>query len=107
MTTAQADGDTRAVKGFAITVMYDHAAWPVGGYYAYDESTYDGAPDSNGPMGYGRTEADAIEELAAQCLSKAPWEDMTPADLDRAQSEAEAGDEYTLAFITHLREHIQ
>lgn len=89
-----------------ITVGYDYAAWPVGGYTAYDESTYDGDPESNAPMGYGRTVDDAIEELAAQCLSKPPYEDITVEQLNEAERNVEWNDDHTRRFITHLREYV-
>lgn len=91
-----------------IHVGYDYAAWPVGGYYAYDEMTWDGDPESNGPFGWGKNESEAIEELAAQALSCRPYEDMTPNDLTVAEREADAiGDVRTILFIAHLREYIQ
>lgn len=88
-----------------ITVGYDHAAWPVGGYYAYDESTYDG-PEYTGPFAWGRSEVEALDELAAQWASKKGYEDFTVEDLDREQQAATLrGDTTTLAFIRHLREY--
>lgn len=33
---------------------------------AVDQDTYDGAPDSNHPQGFGRTEAEAIADLLEQ-----------------------------------------
>lgn len=33
---------------------------------AYDQDTYDGAPDSHCPIGYGRTEEEAIKDLLDQ-----------------------------------------
>lgn len=89
-----------------IVTGYDYVAWPVGGYYAYDESTYDG-PEYRGPFGHGTTEADAIEELAAQWLSAEGYEDFTVEDLDRWQVEASnRDDQHTLAFVRHLREFV-
>lgn len=89
-----------------IEVSYSYEAWPVGGYYAYDDSTYDGSEDSSSPMGYGKTVDDAIEELAAQCLSCPPYEDYTPEQLDEAEKSVAWDDDHTRKFITFLREYI-
>lgn len=90
-----------------IITGYDHAAWPVGGHFAYDESTYDGDTESRCPMGYGKTEADAIEELAAQWASTTGYEDFTTDSLDAdAVKAADRGDLNTTKFISHLREFI-
>lgn len=40
-----------------------------GGWFAVDQSNYDGAPDSRPPaslIGYGRTQAEAVSDLAEQ-----------------------------------------
>ena len=34
-----------------------------GSYVAYDEDTYDGAPDSDNILGFGDTEKEAIEDF--------------------------------------------
>ena len=41
---------------------------PVGDWYAIDDDTYDGAPDAGraGAMGWGKTEHDAVVDLADQ-----------------------------------------
>ena len=40
---------------------------PYRGYwYAYDDQTYDGAPDSNSPQGRGKTKWEAIRDLIDQ-----------------------------------------
>lgn len=89
-----------------IVTGYDYAAWPAGGFYAYDESTYDG-PEYRGPFAHGESEADAIEELAAQWASMGGYEDFTTEDLDQWETEAlERGDLTTLDFVHRLREFV-
>lgn len=88
-----------------IVTGYDHAAWPVGGYFAYDESTYDGAPDAGRQVfAHGTTEAEALDELAAQWASTAGYEDFTTESLDdEAIKAADRGDLTTTKFINLLR----
>jgi hypothetical protein len=39
---------------------------------AYDEDTYDGAPDSHCPIGYGATEEEAVADLMEQIEEREP-----------------------------------
>ena len=38
-------------------------------WHAWDDDTYDGAEDSRSPMGWGRTEKQAIDDLKEQIQS--------------------------------------
>lgn len=72
-------------------------------YVAFDESTYDGAPDSNSPIGHGATSTEAIESLA----DKWPLGDLTVADLDREEAEArDRRDLTTIQFVGFLRRDV-
>ena len=89
-----------------ITTGYDDAAWPVGGFYAYDESTYDG-PEYTGPFAHGTTRDEALDELAAQWVSKEGYEDFTTESLDaEAVAAADRGDLTTTKFIDLLRQYL-
>lgn len=39
-------------------------------YYAYDEDTYDGAPDGNNIIGWGRNELGAVEDLCEKLIDE-------------------------------------
>ena len=39
---------------------------------AFDADSYDGAPDARSPIGYGRTEAEAIADLHDQLEERRP-----------------------------------
>ena len=73
-------------------VPFRNADWS-----AVDDDTYDGAEDSNCPIGRGATERDAINDLVAQLVSDA-YDDgysdgvKSYAD-DEAQERAEAVEE--------------
>lgn len=66
-------------------------------FSAIDEDTYDGAPDSNCPIGRGRTEAEAVRDLAVQSV-----DDFTLDDV--AAALAVTTDATTALFLTHLRD---
>jgi hypothetical protein len=45
--------------------VYEGTTWT-----AIDTDTYDGAPDSNSPVGWGHTERDAINDLVGQFIEE-------------------------------------
>jgi hypothetical protein len=86
-----------------ITIGYDRDSWAGYNYYAYDESTYDG-PEYTGPFAHGASEDEALDELAAQWVSKKGYEDFTTESLDaEAVKAADRGDLTTTKFIGLLR----
>jgi hypothetical protein len=58
--------------------VYEGQVWT-----AIDDDTYDGAPDSHSPVGWGHTEMDAINDLVEQIVEKLETQ------LDRCIAKAE------------------
>ena len=56
------------INGIRIRTNFDYPPIPVRSFdwSAIDDDTYDGADDSNCPIGHGATEQDAIEDLLEQ-----------------------------------------
>lgn len=55
-----------------IRTVYEYPPIPIRDYdwYAIDDDTYDGAPDSHDPVGWGRTEEAAIADLMEQIAER-------------------------------------
>lgn len=56
------------INGVRISTHFDFPPIPVRSFdwSAVDDATYDGADDSNCPVGHGATEQDAIDDLLEQ-----------------------------------------
>ncbi len=61
--------------GHVVKIRTDFWAKPIPlrqfDWIAIDEDTYDGAPDSHSPIGYGATEAEAVADLLEQIEERA------------------------------------
>lgn len=82
-----------------IVVSFDYPPIPVRDmdYSAVDDNTYDGAPDSDCPVGRGASEEAALRDLAEF------WPEETEEDLARYRAEATAAnDGMTLRFLDLL-----
>lgn len=64
------------MKILKIRTNFEYPPIPIRDYdwSAIDDNTYDGAPDSHCPIGRGRTEAQAIEDLLEQLEYEGPYE---------------------------------
>lgn len=64
------------MKVLKIRTNFEYPPIPIRDYdwSAIDDNTYDGAPDSHCPIGRGRTEAQAIEDLLEQLEYDGPYE---------------------------------
>jgi hypothetical protein len=62
------------INGIKVRTTFEYPPIPVRSFdwSAIDDDTYDGADDSNCPIGHGATEQDAIADLLDQIEEDAP-----------------------------------